>query len=330
MNHIGLKRFNNQLAKLKEHLLVAKKAENPALAFYKSSARQTLFYLEALARLYKEIHNEKLFKSLKDDFKSLEDQLGKIDYYDAYYEELSTVPDFPKNIREYLQDNYEEELQKLGNILIVNGWLGDKLIQIDTELIHENWLSPDKEQKEIAKAISKEIKSIKKDYKSEKLNFKDLENGVHEFRRQIRWISIYAQALDGLIQLKPDNLSEQLRAYLTKEIIESKFNVMPSSDGLSETINISQSAFYALSWMIAKSGDLKDEGLKLICVEESMEALNFLPKSQISQEAKKLLPDMKVTPKQIKEEMKILADQFLTEDHVLDILRDDLKAVYKD
>ncbi|WP_017259040.1 hypothetical protein [Pedobacter arcticus] len=326
----GLTRFTNQLNSLKNLLSLAKEAQNPALTFYSSNARQILFYLEALSRIYKEIHNEKLFKGFKNDFKSLEDQLGKIDYFDAYYKELAVLPSFPKKISEHLRVNYQQELQKLGNLLVANRWLDNKLVEINEELIKADWLSPDDDRKAVAKTIAKEIKSIEKDYKTGELNFKDLEHGVHEFRRQIRWISIYAQALDGLIQLKPDDLSQKLSVYLTKDIIESKFNVMPSSKNLTETINISQAAFYALSWMIAKSGDLKDEGLKLICVEECMKAINFLPELEIEAKAKRLLPDLKVTPKEIKAEMKVLADQFLTQHRVLDILRDDLKAVYKD
>ena len=328
-NHTGLKRFTNQLHNLKNLLLLAKEAQHPALTFYSSNARQILFYLEALSRIYKEIHDEKLFEGFKDDFKTLEDQLGKIDYYDASYKELAVLPNFPKKISDHLLLNYQQELQKLGNLLVANGWLGNKLVEINEGLIKADWLNPDEEPKAIAKTIAKEIKSIEKDYKTGKLNFKDLEHGVHEFRRQIRWISIYAQALDGLIQLKADSLSEKLSIYLTKDIIESKFNVMPSSKGLSATINLSQSAFYALSWMIAKSGDLKDEGLKLICVEECMKTIKFLPELEIQAEAKRLLPDLKITPKEIKAEMKVLAHQFLTHDCVLDILRDGLKAYYK-
>ncbi len=328
-NNLGLKRFNNYLNKLSELLVLAKEAQNPALTFYNSNARQILFYLEALSRLYKNIHNKNLFKALKDDFKSLEDQLGKIDYYEAYDEELAVLPNFPAKIIQHLKNNYQDELKKLGLLLVVNGWLENKVSEINKELLKADWLKPDEERKQIAKAISKEIKGIEKDYKSEKLNFKDLENGVHEFRRQIRWISIYAQALDGLVQLKPDDLSKKLEVYLTEEVIESKFNLMPPSERLAATINISQSAFYALSWIIAKSGDLKDEGLKLICIEESMKAIDFLPESEIQEEVKKLLPAMKFTPKGIKNEMKILAHQFITKDEVLATLRDDLKAVYK-
>lgn len=329
-NNNGLKRFSKNLDSLKAILQSAKEAKNPALAFYKSDPRQIIFSLEALSRLYKDIHNEKLFKSLKNDFKSLEDQLGKIDYYQVYFKDLSAETNFPKEIINHLESNYQQDLQKLSNILIANGWLDNKLNELNEELINADWLKPKEERKALAKAISKEIKAIEKDYESGVLNFKDLEHGVHEFRRQIRWISIYAQALDGLIQLKADDLSEKFNVYLTKEVIESKFNVMPVAEDLEETIEISKSAFYALSWMIAKTGELKDEGLKIICVEESMRALDFVPESEILQTARKLLPNIKATPKEIKNEMKILADQFITEYQVLDILRTDLKAVYKD
>ncbi|MFC5284222.1 hypothetical protein [Pedobacter alpinus] len=329
-NSLGFKRFEKQLEKLDAILSSAKASENSTILFYKSDARQVLFYLEALSRLYKNIHNKNLFDGLKDEFKCLEDQLGKIDYYENYQKELASIPNFPTKLLEHLQKHHQIALEKLGNLLKDDDWFKTKLKDISSELSKADWLKPKEERKEIAKEIFKEIKDIEKDYETGKLNFNYLEEGVHEFRRQIRWISIYAQALDGVIQLKPDDLAEKLRIYLTKEVVGSKFIVMPTADGSPETIQLSQSAFYALSWMIARIGDLKDEGLKLICVEECMREINYLPEEEIQDAAKKLIPNLKITPKQIKIEMKTLVDKFINDDKVLAILRNDLKSIYKD
>ena len=40
----------------------------------------------------------------------------------------------------------------------------------------------------------KEIDSI-----HNKLNLNDLENGIHEFRRKLRWVGIYSSALNGKV-----------------------------------------------------------------------------------------------------------------------------------
>ena len=43
----------------------------------------------------------------------------------------------------------------------------------------------------------KEIDSIHNKLVNNKLNLNDLENGIHEFRRKLRWVGIYSSALNG-------------------------------------------------------------------------------------------------------------------------------------
>ncbi|MBK0384494.1 hypothetical protein I5M32_16125 [Pedobacter sp. SD-b] len=324
----SIKRFLNPLQSLREIILDAKQQENIPLAFFGSSARQHLFYLEALCRIYKNINNKKTFKKLRSKFKSLEDQLGKVDYYEAFHKELSADKNFPTVLLNQLFQNYQTELNNLYSLLLHDDWLDEKEPRIEKSILRLDkveWLNADAEKKAIAKTIRKEIKKILKDYKSGKLTFEKLEAGVHEFRRNIRWISIYAQALDGLIQIKTDDEPRNLQKYLTAKVVESPFNKMPENKAGLSPILISRSAFYALSWMIAESGNLKDEGLMLICIEDLMKETGFVDNDKISSEAKKLAKNVRLTPSGIKSKMKVLVDEFIYRDKVLDILRIDLK-----
>jgi len=45
----------------------------------------------------------------------------------------------------------------------------------------------------------KEIDSIHNKLVNNKLNLNDLENGIHEFRRKLRWVGIYSSALNGKV-----------------------------------------------------------------------------------------------------------------------------------
>ena len=57
--HKGEQRFNFYLNQLQTLLDKAAMQKNPALWLYNNNARTSLFMLEALAKLYKELHNKK-------------------------------------------------------------------------------------------------------------------------------------------------------------------------------------------------------------------------------------------------------------------------------
>ncbi|CAN5643308.1 hypothetical protein BH11BAC3_BH11BAC3_10060 [soil metagenome] len=76
----GLTRFEFFLNQLQILLTAAAKEKNPALWLYRNNARTPLFMLEALSKMYADIHNKKRFTKIYDHFKMAEDALGAIDY----------------------------------------------------------------------------------------------------------------------------------------------------------------------------------------------------------------------------------------------------------
>lgn len=327
-NSLGFLRFKKQLTKLNKNFNDAKLSDHPSLYFYQSDSRQVLFYLESLCRLYRNIHDINLFESLLNDFKQLEDQLGKVDYYDNYFNELKNS-DLPELLLTRLHRKYLLELEKLEELLIQNNWLKNKPDNILNSLADIEWLKANEETKLLAKTISSELKEIVKDYEKGRVDFNYLEEGVHEFRRKIRWISIYAQALDGIIQLKDDELEDSLSQYLTKEVVNSPFNTMPTIQNNSEIIYFSKSAFYALSWMIATIGKMKDEGLKFECIDEILHELSETERAEIDFKSNTLSSTDSAITDAIKSDVAKMTKVFITEHHVLKILRNDLKQVYK-
>jgi hypothetical protein len=218
--HEGYNCFQIHLNALNEVLEAAQLTNEPALVIYKSSARQSLFYLQALARIYKETHNKKRFEKMRLAFKMFEDQLGKIDYYDGFIKMFSKNKAVPKSIIQNLKQHYDIELNNLNELLLEHNWINaekPKINSIQKELATASWKKVEEERSAIAKVFIKYIEEIEYKYEIGILNFNDLEHGVHEFRRQLRWISIYAQALNGLVQLKPiENSHPSLNTYLTK------------------------------------------------------------------------------------------------------------------
>ena len=200
----GLQRFRMPLDTLGGLVLKSRKSKNPALFLFENGTRNYLFRLEALCRIYRKIGSKKLFDPLYEEFKSFEDQLGKIDYYDAFYKEFSSVKKIPVSFLRYFSSHRDMELSRLNeSIKSGNLFTGDgRINEIRNMLTDVNWMERAPERKSIALFITEQIDRFLSQYRDGELNFHDMESGVHEFRRKLRWISIYAQSLNGLIQLK--------------------------------------------------------------------------------------------------------------------------------
>src|SRR6187399_1457798 len=125
--HEGLDRFKIQLDKLQVILVDIKSSKERALALYQSPARQILFYLQALTHIYEEMHNHKRFEKMRLAFKSLEDQLGKIDYYDGFIKEFSVQKKFPTVLLDHIRQQMNKELRKLDAMLKKDGWIDGKM-----------------------------------------------------------------------------------------------------------------------------------------------------------------------------------------------------------
>ena len=81
------------------------------------------------------------------------------------------------------------------------GWLKrdfERLHLIAEELDAVEWHAAEKDRRKVAKFLVGELEEIEVAYGKNEFDFTELETGVHELRRQLRWVSIYAQSLDGL------------------------------------------------------------------------------------------------------------------------------------
>src|SRR2546421_706365 len=123
--HPGLSRFNYFFDQLQPLLNKSSKQKNPALWLYINKVRTPLFMLEGLSKIYSSFHNKNKFIKLKEHFKSLEDALGAIDYYDAFAKEFSQNNNIPASVTEYIQAQTREKIQSLNEILGENKWISE-------------------------------------------------------------------------------------------------------------------------------------------------------------------------------------------------------------
>ncbi len=271
----GQLRFEYYLTQLEELLKKSSTQKNPALWLYQNNVRTPLFMLEALAKMYAGIHNKKKFSKLKEHFKLLEDMLGQIDYYDAFAKEFVADKKIPATITNYLQAQSREKIQSLNEILTEKEWLGNdnsRINKIRKKLSKADWQDEKQDIKSIEQFYITAINKILEFINEKNFHFTNVENDVHEFRRMLRWLSIYPQALRGCIQLSEstDAVPKFLSKYLTKEITGSKYNIMPDAAAQKYFLIFVKPRFYALSWMIAELGSLKDNGLKIELIKEAL------------------------------------------------------------
>lgn len=289
----GPERFQYYLTKLQDLFDKAAKQKNPALWLYKNDARTPLFMLEGLAKLYSCIHNKKKFLKIKEQFKLLEDALGAIDYYDNMAKGIGANTKIPAAVTSYLQAQSREKIQSLNELLVEKKWLSadnNRINKIQKKLGNADWLNEESEIAAINGFYGKSIYEITEFVHERKYQFSNIESDVHELRRKLRWLSIYPQALRGSIQLsKNKTVPKHLVKYLTKEITTSPYNKMPDAGDARYFLLMNQNYFYALSWMIAALGTIKDKGLQVVAVKESLQQTSELPDGDAIKKALLLL-----------------------------------------
>ncbi len=322
----GQLRFEFFLSRLETLLAKAARQKNPALWLYQNDARTPLFMLEGLAKLYSGIHNKNKFEKLKAHFKLLEDTLGAIDYYDAFAKEFAANKKIPKEVTAYMQAQSREKIQSLNEILKEKKWLGEegkRIKKTRKKLSKANWLDEKEEIKCIEEFYISAINKILEFINEKDFTFTDVENDVHEFRRKLRWLSIYPQALRGCIQLSKTKtaMPKFLSKYLTKEITSSKYNVMPDAGDQQVFLLLDKNRFYALSWMIAELGSLKDNGLRAEAIKEALLQTSLKDEKTALARAYKIAGTGQLTIKQVIEKAQELCRVYFKEKNLETLIK---------
>ncbi len=316
----GLGRFEYYLIQLDELILQSSKTDNPALYLYKNDARTKAFMLEGLSKLYAGLHNEKRFAYAKEYFKSLEDALGDIDHYDAFAQEFLTDPEMLTTIRMYMEQKRDEKMLELNILLKKKRWINSdrsRTKRIRKKIKKADWMEPEKEADAINNFYKKAIKDIKEFYEKTGNEFTDIELQVHELRRKLRWLSIYPQALQGKIQFVDNGvIDEATTKYLTDNIVNSPYNIMPAIGNNKAIIEFEKKYFLALSYVIYELGKLKDDGLKVMATAEAIAATQFVDHETALQRAYPLNKITKEGVKEIMAKAKDLSAPFFEEDNL--------------
>jgi hypothetical protein len=143
---------------------------------------------------------------------------------------------------------------------------------------------------------------------------------VHELRRKLRWLSIYPQALQGVIKLyETKSTANELKKYLTDEIVSSPFNQLPESKNIKNHLFLEKNHFLALSWMIFELGKLKDKGLKITALKDAFQEIAFLKDEEAITEAYRVLGEEYPKMETLLNQAGIVAEDFF-HDKIIDKL----------
>lgn len=320
----GQTRFDLFLNKITDQLTLAAKENNPALWLLQNNGRTPFFMLEALAKLYSNLHNKKKFSKLKDRFKSVEDALGAMDYYDYFIKEFAPMPSVPQQAKDYLQGMLREKTEKLNELLKEDGWTGEQPLRIKkirTRLEGAEWLKEKKEIKAILTFYVDSIEEINKFYAEAGGKFTEIETQVHELRRKLRWLSIYPQAVQGAIQFADNDLpDERTNKYLTEEIINSPYNKFPEAGNHHIFLLLEKKYFLALSWMINEMGIQKDRGLGIFILAEALQQTESLPHEASLRRAGEILMNDPNALQQILEKSNSLCKTYFEEGNLFKLI----------
>jgi hypothetical protein len=310
--------YSNQLHTL---LVKASAEKNPALWLHKNNVRTILFMLEGLTRLHKEAFDEPLFTKWYKRFKKLEDEFGQLDEcisYDAIYKLDKKIP---PSIKESIRQQINIISEKINTRLVSKDWLTGKILSFNVKLSKFTIEYNDDYVGELTIAISEEIKTINNFGLKLNYSFTQLEEEVHEMRRKLRWISIYGQALNGIIQLKPTTKKQSYSInYITKEIITSKYNKLAAKPKGSSVILFDKNSFLCLSWAINELGKLKDKGLKINFLAKEIVKVEGCTDAIAQEKALHILNEKSNAEEVILKTASNMIYQFLLKDHILDHL----------
>ncbi|HMJ45977.1 MAG TPA: hypothetical protein VK498_01520, partial [Ferruginibacter sp.] len=231
--------------------------------------------------------------------------------------EFEKDPVFPAAITTFMQVSATKNVLALEDILADKKWYSKKagrLNKIRNKLIGIEWMKPKDEIISIEKFFLQSIKEITALFESTGGKFSSLEDGVHAFRRKLRWLSIYVQSFQGAIQLT-DNAKEDLATnkYLVPEIINSQFNKIPGAGNNIHFLLLEKKYFFALSWIIDALGKLKDKGHKILAVADAIEKTEGTSKEVAFHKAHQVLGFEEGSLQAIMNEASEISRQFLVE-----------------
>jgi hypothetical protein len=255
---IQFNRFSPWFSIIEKDLGKTESASRAAGYLLRGSSRIAAFNLQALGKIYND--NDGKFKDLRKDFKNLEDAIGE---YNKWANILLEAEKRQKNKStiKALKKKTAKAKKELQNLLLEDGWLKGNKLKFYSDFVEDFDFGSYEEDKNFV--INHFDDSLTKLSQTEfEMTVLEEGNGVHELRRELRWIAIKARVLGGLFQFKDDANScpiQDFKNLVNKPVAVSKYAKLPTSELEINPCKISQCLFLGLVEKVNQIGDLKDQ-----------------------------------------------------------------------
>jgi hypothetical protein len=236
-----------------------------ATALLRGDVRSTLFHLEGILKLYRHSYDRAL-EAPYEAVKALEDALGGLEA-GLHLVEVARRPGSPEPALHWCETQASlarsEVIEQLrrhwlplpdGTIPLFRT-ICDTLVALDFKGYAKD-----------RRSLIRELRSWLQKVADTSLDMYVLQgnHGLHELRRQLRWLPIFAVSLDGLVVTSDKhNPAKEYRALLTSEVADSPYARLPEPIREDKPIKISRSLFLAAIDLISQLGELKDLGEEL-------------------------------------------------------------------
>ncbi len=221
-----------------------------------AKGRGPLFSIEGLARIYEDQYPETM-TSLRDQSKEFEDRLGTLvdlGEHVAYAKEIGASDRVMRLLRKKVTEDREAFLIWLQE----NKWVDTddfRLEKWERKVAATDWDGPKKDRRYVLEQLIASTKQLRHN----DWDLSELQDGVHDFRRRLRWLSIYSQSLADLMVMD-DRTLNRWDAILTEPIASSQYADLPSADKLKFPILLPRALHLELTQAIYGLGNAKNAG----------------------------------------------------------------------
>lgn len=229
----------------------------------KGQIRTLFFKLQSVAKVYEnELKEMKVYRAF---FKKFEDQLGRLDLINSLLIKAHKVEN--AELENYFQAELQIEATRSLRILNAENFFngsGGSLNKVLKAVGKLSWEEVKKEKDFLTGTLIEEAKKLRDKVENKEFTNSDIELGLHELRRKLRWLLIHVQIMDGLTVYKTDikdyDESNRLWNQLQKSNkgFENSTFLRMSDPDIKKPILIPQKAHAMISELVGQIGKEKD------------------------------------------------------------------------
>ncbi|MGZ3746252.1 MAG: hypothetical protein ACXWRE_02880 [Pseudobdellovibrionaceae bacterium] len=256
--------------------------EEKVQALMNQDLRKVFFRFEALSHMLAE-QNPKFFTKKRVQFKALEDSMGRLDLANSLLNEAIQVGQL-ELIQFFSQQQAQAARDLVTEMQDAGFWNEPEETLSKLKEKFENkghWKTGKDEKKFLISNLAEYSKALHKAVKDNEFDKPEIEKGLHELRRRLRWLVIQVSGLEGLVEYKrEDKLSDDIQSWFNEmqqknpQILESKY-LSKKKAQVDHPLEIPLYEISMISELVAKIGDLKDDAEMQIYFARALDQLNF-------------------------------------------------------